>query len=95
MAEAMSNDYLFPIIWQDKKRLALRHHVALYSRYPISVINRLIGEGKIATTLIGFNIYIDVDEALTVLSESRFNHRYSASAASKILTDKQKQNLFV
>lgn len=90
----MSDDYLFPIIWHDNKRLALRHHVARYSGYAIGVINHLIDIGEIETTLIGLQIYIDVDEALIALSKSRFNTKRSAIAASKVLTVEQKQDLF-
>jgi hypothetical protein len=88
------NSDLFPFIWHDNKRLALRYHVAIYSGYPVPVINRLIREGEIETTLIGLQIYIDVDEALAVLSKSRFHPKRSASAAQKILTDEQKADLF-
>jgi hypothetical protein len=90
----MSNEYAFPVIVQDNKRLALRFHVANYSGYSIHIVNRFVESGDIASHLIGLQIYIDVDEALTVLSKSRFHPRRSASAASKIMSDEQKADLF-
>jgi hypothetical protein len=90
----MSNEYKFPMILQDNKRLALRHYVSIYSGYAISIINRLIESGEIATHLIGLQIYIDVDAALMALSKSKYHPRKSAHAASKILTAEQKTDLF-
>jgi hypothetical protein len=63
----MEMDFSFPFIWQNGKRLALRHHVAEYSGYAILIINRFIGSVDIASHLIGLQIYINIDEALTVL----------------------------
>jgi hypothetical protein len=90
----MSKEYIFPMIVQDNKRFALRHHVSIYSGYTIGTINRLIESGDIAAHLIGYQVYIDVDEALIVLSKSRFHPKKSAFAASKILTEAQKVDLF-
>jgi hypothetical protein len=90
----VSHDYVFPTIVQDTKRLALRHHVSVLSGYSMLVINRLIEGGNIETHLIGYQIYIDVDEALTVLSKSRFHPKRSALAASKVLSEGQKADLF-
>jgi hypothetical protein len=90
----VSKDYIFPTILQDNKRLALRHHVSVLSGYSILIINRLIEAGDIETHLIGYQIYIDVDEALTVLSKSRYHPKRSAIAASKVLSDEQKSDLF-
>jgi hypothetical protein len=90
----VSNDYVFPTIVQDNKRLALRHHVSVLSGYSMLTINRLIEVGDIETHLIGYQIYIDVDVALTVLSKSRFHPKRSALAASKVLTEGQRADLF-
>jgi hypothetical protein len=91
----MEKEYRPPLILYDGKRYALRHHVARYSGYYISIINRLIDQGKIASYLINFKVYIDLDEALTVLSQSRFSTRRSAAAAAKILSPEQRADLFV
>jgi hypothetical protein len=90
----VNHEYIFPVVVQDNKRLALRHHVSIYSGYTVSVINRLIESGEIGTHLVGYQIYVDVDQALTVLSKSRFHPKKSALAASKILSDEQKADLF-
>jgi hypothetical protein len=90
----VSKDYIFPTILQDNKRLALRYHVSVLSGYSILIINRLIEADDIETHLIGYQIYIDVDEALTVLSKSRYHPKRSAIAASKVLNDQQKADLF-
>jgi hypothetical protein len=90
----MNKEYNLPMIVQGNKRLGLRNHVAVYSGYSLMVINRLIESGEIAGHLIGLQIYIDVDEALAVLSKSRFHPKKSAIAASKILSDEQKADLF-
>jgi hypothetical protein len=94
MVEAMNKEYVFPQILHNNKRLALRHHVSIYSGYAVSIINRLIESGDIASHLVGYQVYIDVDEALTVLSKSRFHPKKSALAASKILSNEQKADLF-
>ena len=90
----MQKDYLFPVILQDGKQFALRHHIRLYSGYSVTIINRLIENVDIATHLIGFQVYIDVDKALTVLSNGRFQPRRAAFAASKILNEQEQADLF-
>jgi hypothetical protein len=90
----MNSEYIFTIVIQDNKRLALRHHVSIYSGYTVSVINHLIESGNIATHLVGYQVYIDVDEALTSLSKSRYHPKKSALAASKVLSDDQRADLF-
>jgi hypothetical protein len=90
----MNSEYIFPMVVQDAKRFALRHHVSVYSGYTVTVINRLIESRNIATHLIGYQIYIDVDEALTALAKSRFHPKKSALAASRILNDEQRADLF-
>jgi hypothetical protein len=90
----MDQGYHFPVILQEGKRLGLRHHVAQHSDYSVLTINRLIESGNIASHLISYQIYIDIDEALTALSNSRFQPRRRSTAANKVLSDKQKTNLF-
>jgi hypothetical protein len=90
----MGTEYAFPVIIKDKKRLAKRWYITLYSGYSITVINRFIESGDIAVHLVGAQVYIDVDEALNVLSKSRFHPKKSANAASKILNDEQRADLF-
>jgi hypothetical protein len=90
----MNKEYIFPMIVKDNKRFALRHHVSIYSGYSIGVINRLIDSGEIDTHLIGYQVYIDVDDALTILCRSKFHPKKSALAANKILSADQKADLF-
>ena len=88
-------EYVFPVIFPDNKRFAIRRHVVNYSGYSLAIINSFIDKGDIAITLIDRQLYIDVDEALRVLSKSRFHPKRATFAASKVLTPEQKQDLFV
>jgi hypothetical protein len=64
-----------PAIIKDGKRLVLRHHASLCSGRSPSLINRLIGLGKIELHLIDAQLYIDLDETLAVLEPYRRTHR--------------------
>jgi hypothetical protein len=90
----MGKEYEFPVIIKDNKRFALRWYITKYSGYSHAIINRFIESGDIAAHLIGTQVYVDVDEALTVLSKSRFHPKKSALAATKILSGDQKTDLF-
>lgn len=73
----------------------MRQHVVNYSGYSLAIINSFIDKVDIAITPIGRQLYIDVDEALGVLSKSRFHPKRATFAASKVLTPGQKQDLSV
>jgi hypothetical protein len=73
----MNTEYQFPLLYNDGKQFVLRLHIAKHSGHNLSTINRLINEGKIGVTLIGVQVYIEVEEALTALSKCRYQPRRS------------------
>jgi hypothetical protein len=56
------------MIVQDGKRYARFNHFAQYAHRPVSVVTRLVDNGDIAAHLINAQVYIDIDEALSVLA---------------------------
>jgi hypothetical protein len=90
----MSANYLFPIITQNGKHLALRQHVARHAGHTVGSINILIEDGQIEMHLIGLQIYIDVDEALTALAKSRFGMRRALKTGDRTYSN-ENADLFV
>lgn len=74
----MDMAFKFTAIFSDGKRFGLRHHVARHAGCSIYNINGLIYSGQIAVHLIGVQVYVDVDEALSVISKTQFGVRRSA-----------------
>jgi hypothetical protein len=62
-------DFPHPIIIENGKRFARCWHVAQYSGKPVGVVTRLVDRGEIAAHLFNAQVYIDIDEALAVLSK--------------------------
>jgi hypothetical protein len=71
-------EYPFPTIVNNGKQFALRQHIGKFTGHSASTTNRLIDEGKIAAHLIGVQVYVEVEEALTALSKCRYQPRRSA-----------------
>jgi hypothetical protein len=76
----MNTDFVHPQIQHEGKRYAKPHHVVQHAGRPVAVIKRLVDSGDIAAHLINAVVYIDIDEALAVLSTSNSRPKTPAKA---------------